>query len=430
VTDEVEAQIVRMYQKWSGALVGYATSWTGGDLGEAEGLVDDAFHLLYQKWDQIAGFNDQGRYGWLRRVTRNRAVDAFRRRVRIPLLVDPLENTGCLDEPCADADPVHALLAHEREPEATVLSDADTVEQHPCPRCGVQPGSPCRSRSGAVARTYHTGRFTKVPRLAKLLRVPTPANRGPGQPWRPGTSPPAPIPADTPAADIRVGYARCSHFTQELQLQLDALATHGIPRDKIFAEKVSTRVRVRPKFEAALEQCRQIKAHAPHCRVILTVYEMKRLGRDSAELTALADHLVAHGIVLEMLAGPLTGIYDPTGTGRVLFAFFAAMAETERENIREATLEGLNAAARKGNHGGRPPVITDDMLHTVLRRRANGESIEDIRPDLIIPTGKRKGRNPSLASIYRALAEHKKHQVYPEAIEQAHTDFAELQVTT
>ncbi|MDO5745733.1 MAG: recombinase family protein [Micrococcaceae bacterium] len=216
-------------------------------------------------------------------------------------------------------------------------------------------------------------------------------------------------------------------ITQELQSQL---AAHRIPREKIFAEKVSSRVRVRPKFEAALEAARQIKAHAPHCRVIFTVYEMKRLGRDSAELTALADHLTAHGIALEMLAGPLTGIYDPTGTGRVLFAFFAAMAETERENIREATLEGLNAAARKGNHGGRPPVITDDMLHTVLRRRANGESLEDIRLDLIIPTGKRKGRNPSLASIYRALNEHEKRQAHPEAAGQAHTDFATLHPST
>jgi hypothetical protein len=160
---------------------------------------------------------------------------------------------------------------------------------------------------------------------------PPPASGGvENQAGRPGTPPPAPVPADTPSADIRIGYARCSHLTQELQSQLDALATHGIPRDKIFAEKVSTRVRVRPEFEKALEACRQIKAHAPHCRVILTVYEMKRLGRDSAELTALADHLTAHGIALEMLAGPLTGIYDPSGTGRVLFAFFAAMAETER----------------------------------------------------------------------------------------------------
>jgi hypothetical protein len=111
-------------------------------------------------------------------------------------------------------------------------------------------------------------------------------------------------------------------------------------------------------------------------------------------------------------------------------AFFAAMAETERENIREATLEGLNAAARKGNHGGRPPVITEDMLHTVLRRRARGESVEDIRPDLIIPTGKRKGRNPSLASIYRALAEHDKQQRYPEAVAQARADFTALQPDT
>lgn len=316
------------------------------------------------------------------------------------------------------------------EPEATDQSNADEVERYLCPRCEVQPGSPCRSRSGAVASTYHTGRFTRIPRLAKELRVPTPADRGPGQPWRPGTPPPATLPPDTPSADIRVGYARCSHLTQELQSQLDALAAHGIPRDKIFAEKVSARVRVRPKFEAALEAARQIKAHAPHCRVIFTVYEMKRLGRDSAELTALADHLTAHGIALEMLAGPLTGVYDPTGTGRVLFAFFAAMAETERENIREATLEGLNAAARKGNHGGRPPVITEDMLHTVLRRRGNGESVEDIRPDLIIPTGKRKGRNPSLASIYRALTEHVKRQAYPDAVDQAHADFAALQPST
>ncbi|WP_113702007.1 recombinase family protein [Nonomuraea lactucae] len=304
--------------------------------------------------------------------------------------------------------------------------DVDAIERHPCPRCTAEPGSPCRSRSGAVAGTYHTGRFTKVARLAKLLRVPTPADRGPGQPWRPGTPVPLALAPDTPTADIRIGYARCSSLTQELQSQLDALAAHGIGREKIFSEKISTRVRVRPQFEAALALARQIKAHAPHCRVIFTVYEMKRLGRDAAELTALADHLTAHGLVLEMLAGPLPGMYDPSGPGRLLFAFFAAMAETERENIRESTLEGLDAAARKGKHGGRPPVITDDMLHTVLRRRANGESVEQIQPDLIIPTGKRKGQAPSVASIYRALAEHEKRQAYPEAVAQAHADFAGL----
>ncbi|MFJ9682018.1 recombinase family protein [Streptomyces sp. NPDC101194] len=126
-------------------------------------------------------------------------------------------------------------------------------------------------------------------------------------------------------------------------------------------------------------------------------------------------------------AGPLPGIYDPTGPGKLLLASFAAMAETERESIREATLEGLHAAARKGKHGGRPPVITDDMLHTVLRRRVNGESVEQIQPDLIIPTRKRKGQAPGVASIYRALAEHAKRETHPEAIEVAHADSAALQ---
>ncbi|MFD4176267.1 hypothetical protein [Streptomyces anulatus] len=67
------------------------------------------------------------------------------------------------------------------------------------------------------------------------------------------------------------------------------------------------------------------------------------------------------------------------------------------------------------------------MLHTVLRRRASGETVEQIQPDLIIPTGRRKGQSPSLSSIYRALAEHEKRKAYPDAVSAAHADFAALQ---
>jgi hypothetical protein len=61
----------------------------------------------------------------------------------------------------------------------------------------------------------------------------------------------------------------------------------------------------------------------------------------------------------------------------------------------------------------------------VLRRRAAGETVEQIQPDLIISTGNRKGRNPSVASIYRALAAHEKAQAYPDAIEQARAEHAQ-----
>jgi hypothetical protein len=73
------------------------------------------------------------------------------------------------------------------------------------------------------------------------------------------------------------------------------------------------------------------------------------------------------------------------------------------------------------------PTATGARRQRPVRRRANGESIEDIRKDLIIPTGKRKGKNPGLASIYRALAEHERRQRHPEAVAAAQADFVALQ---
>ncbi|GHB29030.1 hypothetical protein GCM10010306_021880 [Streptomyces umbrinus] len=66
------------------------------------------------------------------------------------------------------------------------------------------------------------------------------------------------------------------------------------------------------------------------------------------------------------------------------------------------------------------------MLPTVLRCRALGESVERIQLDLIIPTGKREGHSPSVASSYRPLADHEKAQAYPEAVEAAQAEFTAL----
>ncbi len=58
---------------------------------------------------------------------------------------------------------------------------------------------------------------------------------------------------------------------------------------------------------------------------------------------------------------PLAGPYDPHGAGKVLFVVFAAMAEVEREFIRERALVGLDTAAANGKHGGRPPAVDGDI---------------------------------------------------------------------
>jgi len=94
--------------------------------------------------------------------------------------------------------------------------------------------------------------------------------------------------------------------------------------------------------------------------------------------------------------------------GAMLFAVLAVAAQLEY--IREKTLEGKQAAAAKGNHGGRPKVIDDDMLlfaRALKDTRAlkdKGTPIPEIAKKLSIKTGY-ADKHPSVASLYRALVE-------------------------
>ncbi|WP_441246148.1 recombinase family protein [Kitasatospora sp. McL0602] len=269
---------------------------------------------------------------------------------------------------------------------------ATQVERNDCPKCTAPAGSPCRTTAGKVAASYHTGRFTLVPSLKAELTIKTPADRNPGKVWTQCAAVPTATSDAAPGAPIRIGYARCSTARQELQSQLDALSRAHCT--KIFSEKISTRIKIRPEFEGALTLAREIKTAAPDQAVILTVHEMKRLARSAAELMALSTALQKDGIQLEILSGPLQGIHDPDA-GAMLFAVLAISAEVEREGIREKTMEGLDTAARNGRHGGRPTVVDADKLAVARARQLKGESVTSIAKALEI----------SRATLYRALAE-------------------------
>ncbi|WP_433345016.1 recombinase family protein [Microtetraspora malaysiensis] len=279
---------------------------------------------------------------------------------------------------------------------------AAAVERYDCPNCEAMAPSPCRTRGGKVASRYHTARFILVPALRDLLEVPVPGGRRPGAIWQ-ALPPVAPAEVAPTAPPIRIGYARCSTKDQELESQLVALRAVGCTR--VFSEKISTRVKHRPEYEAALALCRDIRSAAPGQAVVFTVHELKRPARNAAELMTLAADLQTAGIQLELLTGPLTGIYDPAGLGAMLFAVLAVAAQLDRDYIRDKTLEGQQAAAARGRHGGRPRVIDDDMLTFALALRDKGVPVPDIAAKLTIKTGKNAGESPSVASVYRALAD-------------------------
>jgi hypothetical protein len=160
-----------------------------------------------------------------------------------------------------------------------------------------------------------------------------------------------------------------------------------------------------PELEKALALAHQFKEASPETPVILKVHELKRLARNAAELMTLSAELQVGDIQLELLTGPLTGIYDPSGMGAMFFAVLAVAGQIERNYIREKTLEGQVIAASKGNHGGRPKVIDDDMLTFAVALKDKGVPVPEIAKKLTIKVGKNAGKHPSVASLYRALAE-------------------------
>lgn len=214
-----------------------------------------------------------------------------------------------------------------------------------------------------------------VPAFREELEIPVPAARQPGRVWKQGPTLAA-VPAPGAERPIRIGCARTSTARQDLASQLEALRRAQC--HKVFHEQISTRIKIRPELEKVFTLARQFKEAALGTPVIFTVHELKRLARNAAELMTLSAELQASGIQLELLTGPLTGIYDPNGMGAMFFAILAVAGQIERNYIREKTLEGQAFAASKGNHGGRPKVIDEDMLTFTIALKDKGTLRKDL----------------------------------------------------
>jgi DNA invertase Pin-like site-specific DNA recombinase len=141
-----------------------------------------------------------------------------------------------------------------------------------------------------------------------------------------------------------IGYARVSTQEQDLALQLDALKAAGCER--IYEERASGAQRDRPELKAALGYMRQGDT--------LVVWKLDRLARSLKQLIDTVEDFGVRGIGLRSLT---EAIDTTTSGGKLIFHIFAALAEFERQVIRERTLAGLAAARARGRKGGRPPAL-------------------------------------------------------------------------
>ena len=144
-----------------------------------------------------------------------------------------------------------------------------------------------------------------------------------------------------------IGYARVSKAdgSRSLDLQRDALIAAGVPPEAIYEDQASGKGDNRPGLDACLKALR--------AEDTLIVWKLDRLGRDLRHLVNVVQVLSDREIGLRVLAGQGAQIDTTTAAGRLVFGIFAALAEFERELIRERTVAGLAAARARGRRGGR-----------------------------------------------------------------------------
>ena len=155
---------------------------------------------------------------------------------------------------------------------------------------------------------------------------------------------------------MKIGYARVSTDDQNLDLQRDALGSAGCER--LFTDTLSGAKADRPGLSAALEFARPGD--------VLIVWRLDRLGRSLPDLVRLVGELEAKGIGFESLTEKIDAT---TAAGRLVFHVFAALAEFERNLIRERTHAGLAAARARGRKGGRREL--DPEKQTAIARMAD-----------------------------------------------------------
>jgi len=159
---------------------------------------------------------------------------------------------------------------------------------------------------------------------------------------------------------MKIGYARVSTYEQNLDLQKDALRQAGC--EKIFVDHASGARTERPGLDQALEYIREGD--------VFCVWRLDRLGRSLKHLIEVVERLEKEGVGFVSLQ---EGFDTTTSGGKLIFQIFGALAEFERNLIRERTKAGLKAARARGRLGGRRPKLKPDQIETMKKMDEAGK---------------------------------------------------------
>lgn len=165
---------------------------------------------------------------------------------------------------------------------------------------------------------------------------------------------------------MKVGYARVSTSEQNLDLQVQSLKSAGCER--VFTDIVSGAKAERLGLKEMNEYVREGDT--------VVVWKLDRLGRSLSHLVEQINEYEEKKVCFQSLT---ENIDTTTPSGKLFFHVFGALAEFERELIRERTRAGLSAAKIKGREGGRPRKLNKKQIEMMTDMwRNQNYKVDDI----------------------------------------------------
>lgn len=168
-----------------------------------------------------------------------------------------------------------------------------------------------------------------------------------------------------------IGYARVSTAEQSLQMQIEALTKAGVMKDNLHVEKVSGAASKRPALDWALETLRPGDT--------FVVWKMDRMARSLVDLLNRMEKLHKEGANFRSLT---ESIDTATPGGRLIFHVLGAIAEFERDLIKERTRAGVKSAMERGVRFGVDPMLTPAQIKKAQKMRDKGMSARAIAEEI------------------------------------------------
>ena len=163
-----------------------------------------------------------------------------------------------------------------------------------------------------------------------------------------------------PGKGQRIGYVRVSSYDQNAERQLEHLDA-----ERIFTDKASGKDIERPELKALLSYAREGDT--------IVIHSMDRLARNVDDLRRIVLSERKRGVRIQFIKENLLFTGEDSPMANLMLSVLGAVAQFERDLIKERQREGIALAKQRGAYTGRKKALPEEKVAELCRRTASGE---------------------------------------------------------